>query len=344
MKRIMSVFIAVMLSLMIATVGFAGAGQDKDGPGWYEHSKTGAIKWFDSHPGKPSQWNFVSGDPLDPPTPPKPCCGVTAVGNKTVGGYSVGIPGMEAAVDPNNSYNFANTFGIDNSFAENNNIAKGLFAAFQHADAYIDAKLCSFAWTIDYGLTSKSFAMSILHTEAGASGYTFSDPFCGKDYSESSAIARGTALQANGAGEVSTGGYSVGWNSSEASFEGKLGYKEDFDSMFAHTSVKSEGAAGTIGSTIVNSTPGVNVNSSWGITSNSSWGNAGVAGSGTLQTAAYNNSGAFASTVDSFSYKGGTNGTGYATGMSMVSSTPGHYTARATGSSFSKVGGNSNPR
>lgn len=340
MKRIMSVFIAIMLSLMIATVGFAGAGQDKDGPGWYEHSKTGAIKWFNSHPGQPSQWDFVNNNP-EAPTPHTPCCGATAIGNKSVGGYSTFISGMVADVDLNNSYNFANTYGIDNSFAENNNIAKGRFFAFQHGDAYVDAKLCSFAWTKDYGLTSKSFAMSILHSEAGASGYTLSDPFCGgKDYSESSAIARGTAFQANGAGEVSAGGYSVGWNSSEASFEGRVSYqKDESNSLSVHSSAKSEGSAGTIGSTIVNSTPGANINSSWGITGNSSWGNAGVAGTGTLQTGAYNNSGAFASTIDSFSYKGGTNGTGYATGMSMVSSTPGSYTARATGSSFSKTGG-----
>jgi len=61
LKNVLIIGTALMFLLSGSMAFAAGAGQDKDGEGYYIHSVTGKTKYFESHPGEPSQWRFVGG-------------------------------------------------------------------------------------------------------------------------------------------------------------------------------------------------------------------------------------------------------------------------------------------
>jgi len=61
LKNVLIVGTALMFLLSGSMAFAAGAGQDKDGEGYYIHSVTGKTQYFESHPGEPSQWRFIGG-------------------------------------------------------------------------------------------------------------------------------------------------------------------------------------------------------------------------------------------------------------------------------------------
>ena len=71
MKKFLSVALILFVSITFASFAIAGPpGHNKDGAGYYQHSVTGAIKYFDSHPGEPSQWRLI-----EETNPEDPSCG-----------------------------------------------------------------------------------------------------------------------------------------------------------------------------------------------------------------------------------------------------------------------------
>lgn len=59
-KTFISAVMCAMLMLGSAFMPAQSVALEKEGPGMYQHSVTGDLKYFDSHPGSPSQWNLVT--------------------------------------------------------------------------------------------------------------------------------------------------------------------------------------------------------------------------------------------------------------------------------------------
>jgi len=93
-------------------VGAAGVSiaKDKEGPGLFIHSVTGQVKYFDSHPGEPSQWRLCDGD-----------CGI-AVGQAEGGHFAAGY-GFDY------DYQFI-PFGVAGGLSAAGSISMGEFEAF----------------------------------------------------------------------------------------------------------------------------------------------------------------------------------------------------------------------
>lgn len=337
MKKILFAFLIVLLS---ASLAFAAAGQDKEGAGYYKHSVTGAIKYFDSHPGEPSQWTLVG--PTQPPVTPPGCGG--SCDKIAIGYYSAGADGHLLLGKFDSSLNdFAMTGGWDNSFAVNFNLATDKWFAGQAGFAEVDTHLCSWAFTYDKGLESGSFAMSKITSEVKAGGATLSDNGIGRtkcpDESTSFTLAKGTAFQMNGAGELGwSGANAVAWNASEASFK-EFDFDKETGGYISSSYAHADGSAMTVGFSKVKVDPFGPYRSSWGETGNFGFGNDGVKGVGLVQTEAFNG-GAYATGMSSFSYQAPTFGGGYATNTSIVNVGGSSYSAKSFGYSVSGSVGN----
>lgn len=115
-------FILLLCLAFILTAGSVmadGAGQNKDGAGLYQHTVTGAVKFFKSHPGTPSQWIFIGGD--------GPCYSCTQTSDST----AIAAPGY--AKSAGNQYGYVGVYSqgtaITHSYAE------GTKSAYTRADA-----------------------------------------------------------------------------------------------------------------------------------------------------------------------------------------------------------------
>jgi hypothetical protein len=92
MKFFKILSIACLVTMLSFSLAIATPpGQNKDGPGYYQHSQTGAIKYFDSHPGEPSQWKLI-----EETNPEDPGCGANCV---SVGGFGIKAFAIGGGVD-----------------------------------------------------------------------------------------------------------------------------------------------------------------------------------------------------------------------------------------------------
>ena len=60
--KIFTIMIMFLVLVAVPTMAGQGAGQNKEGAGMYQNTVTGKYKYFDSHPGQPSQWVLVNPD------------------------------------------------------------------------------------------------------------------------------------------------------------------------------------------------------------------------------------------------------------------------------------------
>jgi len=102
MKKAFIFGLIVFMSITFASFAMAGtsAGQNKEGAGYYQHSQTGAIKYFDSHPGQPSQWTLIEES-----DPEEPGCGAncTSVGGFTIKTFAAG-GGVDMGFEAKNGF------------------------------------------------------------------------------------------------------------------------------------------------------------------------------------------------------------------------------------------------
>jgi len=171
-------FVLALALVFIFTSGLAlAATVIQDGPGIYKHSVTGAEKYFDSHPGLPSQWEFF--EESDPPADQ----GATVTGvysirpwdfdesSSTYGndfGYAGGVSMIGADMQT-----FANAKGsscslewVDGPYTWFGRQKNGWHlefvytpnAAFQQGLLYGVSETKAWSWAHDSGLTSKAGA------------------------------------------------------------------------------------------------------------------------------------------------------------------------------------------
>lgn len=130
-KLLVLLTVLAMLFCFSVPVMANGAGHDRGPIGYYQHTITGAIKYFpNGHPGSPSQWTYLGEEPPRP----NPCdfCNATSVVNATTGfGF------VEQSHPSEMGYGAA--FGDVTLTAEA--IARGTVFAIAHAVSELEGKV-----------------------------------------------------------------------------------------------------------------------------------------------------------------------------------------------------------
>ena len=163
MKKLFIVLFMVVSLVMVGSAMASGAGHIKDGPGMYKHSVTNRVKYFNDHPGIPSQWVLIV--PFDVPVEDQKDA-------STVTGTYAGQAWDEVESESKtfNDYGYATGAymigGEMDTFADAEGYHRKYFfcgplvpnKAFQEGTILAHSETKAWSWAKDYGLTSKAGA------------------------------------------------------------------------------------------------------------------------------------------------------------------------------------------
>jgi hypothetical protein len=349
-KMFMILSLVLCLALAAGNVMATPPGQDKGEAGWYKHSVTGNVKYFNSHPGQPSQWDFIGEE--------DPCangCG-SGAGDQTAESTITG-----QAVKKDFSYSSTWWWGNwnDKAYAEATGFGgfdmemyanadggsleivgwRWIFPIFDFVpnpadvDGFGFAKGKAKAWTyaFDFGQTSMAGAGAFSGGKVYVSGEATGVNGC-PEWIQATLWIGGNVFQKNEAGETgySNGQFVDGGNWSQASALGNASFNDSgqtynllgwvLGGAELEAGIKNYHIVGTQGSTFVTIDPNGSYRSFYGTTQNSTFVNFGqlnpvssnVAGAGGI-AGMVNNGVAYAGGQATFSYSGSTQGNGNAT-------------------------------
>jgi len=240
---------------------------------------------------------------------------------------------------------YAETSGGSGGFAQNNNSASGtsirifgktFTTATQSGYANLEGSMKSCVNASDWGTSSASHATATTYANAQAGGLAVGTK--GTQLSHSQTEVWGVANQRNGAFETgyANGQQAVAYNESGASFYNQGNTMNSSGKYLAGSVSCVEGSATTSGKSFVTIDPTGHNRSAFAETSNVAKGNDMVGGSGFAGTISANNNG-FAQSQSSFSYAGGTQGSGYAAGQTSLVTGTNSFRATSYGYSTTKT-------
>jgi len=356
-------FIVCLLAVFIFTSGIALAEVDKEGPGNYIHTVTGKVKYFDSHPGLPSQWEWQS--PAIAPEDQATAAGVYSArpfdfdeseswsnhGHGNDFGYAAGWSGIGGDIQT-----FADAEGGSNhlvyvgkytdwrKYVDFKNWVKQYTPneAFEQGLLYGESKTKAWSWAHDSGLTSKAGAGI-----KADNGFIIGEGLATGKYGDKEFVSDRLAFgadfyQNNGANEV---GYLAGgvtaYNQSGLAYSAVGDWDMNEHSTIAFNTLYSSYTPDVItkGKSEVTIDPYDDIRSFSAKTENMSniafngckapevsIQNANVFGSGIVQ-GGISNGAAYVQGTSTFSYNGYTAGNGAANLTGMVTVTPGGSTS-----------------
>lgn len=369
MKKIFAV-LTMFAFLLTAPMAFADE-VVKDGPGNYIHTVTGKVKYFDSHPGLPSQWVFQS--PAIAPEDQSTVAGVYSIqpwdfddsysrsnhGHGNDFGYAGGSSMIGGDIQT-----FADAAGYGCHWVQTGRFFwQGHWEytpnkAFQQGLLYGESKTKAWSWAHDSGLTSKAGAGI-----KADSGFVIGEGLAIGKYGDKEFVSDRLAFgadfyQNNGANEV---GYLAGgvtaYNQSGLDYlavspwDMNESHTTAFNTLYSSytpdviTKGKSEVTIDPYGNTRSFSAKTENMSN---IAFNGcrapevSIQNASVFGSGIVQ-GGISNGAAYVNGTSTFSYNGYTAGNGAANLIGKVTVTPGGSTSAFISGSSSAVA-NGNPQ
>jgi len=361
MNKISKVFAVLFAALFILSGSLAMAAPPYNpGPGYYEfqnpgNPNDGRIQYFaNGQPENNSQWHFIGTTPPPPPVDPPPppnlnLCKVTVNGNYQIYGQSIG--GTFAISNHGLGNDFAQAWGVGDTYAGSTLFGNGTFFAFQTGFAIGNSKTEAYAFAKDFGLTSIAGAGVEVTGSALTGGIVIAPSCrgseCPQDFSTSMVTIGGTVYQSNVAQEI---GYFSGTGAVAMNESGGYFIAGNSDSSFGTNGAASlTGIAGSIktdGFSMVTVDPIGHSQSAFGITTNSVEVNivgrpdsyeGKISGIGSVQTVANAQnigSAGSAGATGSFSYVGAVQGFGVASNFSAVQAAPHSFSAQAGGFSF----------
>jgi len=384
-KKLLVVAFAVLF--LVSAGNVMANGVEKDGEGFYKHTQTGNVKYFNSHPVEPSQWVLCDdgqcGD-LPEPNPNQATANTFNYAKAVDHDFDLSFTGWKGNW---NDFSMAGAKGYVEGMTENFAGSEGYHAELElvygpyqicwgngcwekegwhlelkeepnPADAegkviVHSPEVKAWAWSKDYGLTSKAGAgakvegsvcdVFVYGKAKGIDGQT--------ELSYSAVAIGGEAFQFNKAGETGYyAGFATGQNKSGFSFYAEDNVSDEGQTYSflglpiggASTSLHGiDGYAITKGMTEVSIDPYGNFRSAYATTSNFSNINfqadavyGSVYGFGGVESA-ISNGPSYATGSAGFGYSGSFSGSGNATVFNSVIVNPGGMTAISMGSAHS---------